>query len=539
MSDLAGALRRYADSGDPIDLDAVVRRPRRRPPFLRAAAAIVVGVAAIAAVITLVGDDDDPTRVTTTPPVRGLPSSFVALSEDGTLQVRNAPDGAVQRTLASIDRSGPATLAVAPDGTSVYVARKDSRRCTEVVRVDLSSGDIEPIGPGSDPAISLDGRRLAYVRQNSEGCTGIDVPGLVIRDLATGLERTIAPGPEVGRILGVPSWAPGGADIAFRVENPSGTPPVVLAVDHASTLQDARRVDMDDGHGWFGYLGDTGQILGLYLRGGVDPTPTGLVTLDAITGEETGRLVATDDRVPSGAVSDRTGRHVVYVADDHAYRWSVGEDEPVALGDAIAVAWIPSETGVVPTLTTSAPLVRGTKVHVRVTGLERLRGNAVELAAWTPGPIDTFSGGRRVGYGGLGELTVDERGSAEGDVLVPNALSGEDDVIPLEPGRTYSVEVTLAGGYGPDRVRVPIQIDAAEPGRAYAVTAGRGAVECGAPPLEVDIDGGLWVPTSQENFPAGRQQFEGSFTIESSSEAMFVAADGTASAFTPGEAWHC
>src|SRR4051794_37740276 len=217
MPDLAEALRRYADAGDPLDLDAIMQR-RRRPPILRVAA-VLVALAAVAAVVTLVRGGDPATVTTSTVP--GLPSAFLALTADGQLQVRSSRDGGVERTVATMTVSGPVNLAVTPDGRSVYLARDrpfkrgecnqpQDTLLDEVVRVDLTSRQIEPIGRGAEPALSPDGRRLAYVRQVDGICRrGVGGQELVIRDVASGRERTIAAGAEGVHLMDSLSWAPG------------------------------------------------------------------------------------------------------------------------------------------------------------------------------------------------------------------------------------------------------------------------------------------------------------------------------------------
>jgi hypothetical protein len=180
-----------------------------------------------------------------------------------------------------------------------------------------------------------------------------------------------------------------------------------------------------------------------------------------------------------------------------------------------------------PTLTiTAGEAVRGTTVTVKVGGLVATRGRHVDVQVTTAGPVS--AGGRDVvGYGGAGTADVDGTGAAVFDVRVPNALSGEDDVIPLVPGTPYLLELTA----GDASEHVPFQVVAARPNTPYEVTARRGAQECGAPPLEVDFDGTLWVPDDLSAFPNETELFPGTFTMLTDHTGQ-LDASGTTTTFT-------
>ena len=57
--------------------------------------------------------------------------------------------------------------------------------------------------------------------------------------------------------------------------------------------------------------------------------------------------------------------------------------------------------------------------------------------------------------------------------------------------------------------------------------ARRGAQECGAPPLEIDFDGALWVPDDPAAFAAGTELFPGRFTILTERSGQLVASGAT------------
>jgi hypothetical protein len=161
--------------------------------------------------------------------------------------------------------------------------------------------------------------------------------------------------------------------------------------------------------------------------------------------------------------------------------------------------------------------VRGAVVTLTVEGLEQFRMQPVEVTMTTIEPVPTASGGDRTGTFTLPSAVVDERGAVITKFVIPNALSGADDVIPLVPGDSYLLRINVAGG----EVLLPFLVVAAEQDHPYVVTAHRGPTECGAPPLEIDFDGKTWVPDVPDAFPSGVDSFDGRFTIVSDHAARF------------------
>lgn len=210
-----------------------------------------------------------------------------------------------------------------------------------------------------------------------------------------------------------------------------------------------------------------------------------------------------------------------------AYTWqqSAGRDSPSSDNGPVTTE-PPSPKAPTITITAGEP-VRGSAVTVTVQGLVEVRGQEVDVTIKTSGPIHTTSGGDRVGYSGVASALVDDGGTAVIDFQVPNALSGEDDVIPLVPGEPYLLEISSRDPSGGDPEAIPFQVVPAERNKPYPVTARRGARECGAPPVEIDFDGSEWIPDDLEHFPSATQTFPGTFTILTERSGEFVASDGT------------
>lgn len=197
-----------------------------------------------------------------------------------------------------------------------------------------------------------------------------------------------------------------------------------------------------------------------------------------------------------------------------------------------------SATGATPTLTSSDRLVPGSRVTITIRGLDRLRQRPVELTVRTDGPVET-SGGMRPGYMGMGEGTVDGDGTLIFAAHVPNSLSGEDDIIALEPGQDYVLAVGASKSDAPE-ITMPFRVDGAIAGGSYDVVAGRGPATCGAPPLEIGFDGDSWLPESQEHFPATQDLFEGVLILTTADEGTFTSSDGDETVFARStRGWAC
>jgi WD40 repeat protein len=188
------------------EADRVQRRRRFFATTALLAAALVVVVGAAAVVldrddkprrVTTVGPNPSSTEVpttvttpTTAKPSIVLPPTVVAYSSQGRIVELSSATGKALRTLATTrirkDSVAPAgSLAASPDGKTVYYDT-DTDTDTELWQVPRAGGTPVRIGVGRIPAVSPDGKTLAYSRPDGSGAWS-----LVLRDVATGTERVL------------------------------------------------------------------------------------------------------------------------------------------------------------------------------------------------------------------------------------------------------------------------------------------------------------------------------------------------------------
>lgn len=188
-----------------------------------------------------------PTRVSTPTSFAGnpLPSSqIVAWTQKGKLVVLDVRTGHEVRQLTSVPvnvGTGPSGVLLTPDRTKAIVWWSTAEPgCFDelgMIRVD-GRRSMEPLGQGTAPTLSPDGRRLAWREITDPDC----VPqALVIRELATGAERRINVSSQAGYSPRGPWWKDS-RTLVFADANLPLTGTAVAAValdaDHARTLAD-------------------------------------------------------------------------------------------------------------------------------------------------------------------------------------------------------------------------------------------------------------------------------------------------------------
>ncbi len=201
---------------------------------------------------------------TTTPPPVQHPALSVAVTQDGRLVVLDTSSGSAVE-VRELD-TGPDPRVEVQEGEAAYLGAPSLTRdgqtafyhfCCEPVVGDLfrvpvdGSAEPERLGYGSDPAVSPDGGRLAYIAYEA----------IVVRDLATGAESTFPDPDHAGTMIDV-TWTADGSALLYvrqselvRLDVASGQMQVIhtgqgwlsAPLDTAGTITVADQCCFDDG----------------------------------------------------------------------------------------------------------------------------------------------------------------------------------------------------------------------------------------------------------------------------------------------------
>jgi hypothetical protein len=358
------------DAAQVQGLFAEARRRRRRRLAAGAVSLVLAGLAVAAS--GLIG------RGVRTPaegpgwlpagPVRPMPSQVVAWTGGFKIQVLSSRTGRVVRTLASNVAlfQGLPTIAVSPAGVVYFDTARGPEQWIE--STPLAGGPVTPVGPGDMPAISPNGRLLAYLAWTVQiyppntPARDMKPPApeaIVVRNLGTGAVRRWAFTSDVPAISSL-SWSPDNRFLAYTSQSwTSGMrpPPDVtqlLDTRAAGTLTSARRIPLAPGLEWAGFLTPQAGLA-------VTPYPAAqgrqqtLVAVATRTGRILGRLI----RLPSqelftsnawdgteGTITaDPTGRYLLIATSGprgygEILRWAIGERQLAGLAaGAIRAAW--------------------------------------------------------------------------------------------------------------------------------------------------------------------------------------------------------
>jgi dipeptidyl aminopeptidase/acylaminoacyl peptidase len=176
-------------------------------------------------------------------------------------------------------------IALAPDGSFLVAARNDASalpRITEdLVAFNLASGDARILTSGDAwydaPAVSPDGRSVVAVRVSFGSPDEASRVSLVLVDVATGAQRTLAP--DLDRWPEGPAWAPDGSAVFFTADDGGHHP--------------AFRVELSDGRvtrltaaGALGDLCPTPDGSALFALCSTIGSPPRIVRLDARSGDQ-------------------------------------------------------------------------------------------------------------------------------------------------------------------------------------------------------------------------------------------------------------
>ena len=299
-------------------------------------------------------------------PVRPMPSQVVVWTGGFKIQVLSSRTGRVVRTLASNVGlyQGIPTIAVSPAGIVYFDTARGPEQWIE--STPQTGGPITTIGPGDMPAISRDGRLLAYLAwtvkiypPNTPARDMTSAPeAIVVRNLETGAVRSWAFTSDVPAISSL-SWSPDNRFLAYTsLSWASGQPAPdttqLLDTRSGGTLTSARRIPLAAGLEWAGFL--TPQV-GL----AVTPYPVAqgrqqtLVAVATRTGRILGQLIRlpsqglstgnASDGMEGGITADPAGRYLLIATNGprgygEILRWAVGERHLTDLAaGAIRAAW--------------------------------------------------------------------------------------------------------------------------------------------------------------------------------------------------------
>ena len=185
---------------------------------------------------------------------------------------------------------GAATLAfeetgtdITPDGRTVIAARNDTSAIPaigeDLVAFDVATGEARVLTPGDAwydaPACSPDGRSVAALRVTRGSPETAQRAWLVVIDLATGEQRTLAP--DLDRWPNEPVWAPDGRAIFFTADDDGHLS--VYRVEIAG--EDDGRVTRVASEGAYSDLCPSPDGISLYALRSTHTSPPRIVRLDA------------------------------------------------------------------------------------------------------------------------------------------------------------------------------------------------------------------------------------------------------------------
>lgn len=383
------------DSAEALFKEAHQRRRRRRGVV---GAALVVTVLVVFLVAWVLSGNDN----THAPPIAStashsgggvlpaMPSQMVAWAQTGTtmsIEVVSSRTGRVERTLASdigLFRRTPEPAA-APDGTVYYdqaLAETTQQGpgahtpIEQVLRVPIAGGPSTPVAVGHDPAVSPDGRYLAYLiwTDITDGPEGVVVLNRLSGAVNTWMYSTNVP--DINTI----SWSPNSRSLVVSAETLVGTGPRstwhflikrLSLSDPNRSLDGLPQVQLPlcptptpwAGPGanremaWAGFLNvnegiGTCHHLGLTLQ----DNWTQPVIVDLSTGRVVRKLPVVPGLIGEGPgggfLVDASGHHLVFIGNGLGagglYRWTIGtqpegrQDRPALVRNNVGSAsWVP------------------------------------------------------------------------------------------------------------------------------------------------------------------------------------------------------
>ncbi|MGH9068369.1 MAG: hypothetical protein ACRD0J_12920, partial [Acidimicrobiales bacterium] len=204
-------------------------KPARRRRLVSVGTTVVALVVVALVVAPLPAGLPGGGRLATVPGATASPEALMVARAGGLLQVISPVDGTVVRSIRLPSGAGPVTgLAVAPGSTDVYLSRPLAARgrlrvegaChpdSLVLRASLSGGPLRTVATGSSPAVSPDGRWLAYASE----CPS---PEVTIQGLGHGPDHVaswparLPPGVSGTPVVTDLAWSPDSTHLAVSVQ---------------------------------------------------------------------------------------------------------------------------------------------------------------------------------------------------------------------------------------------------------------------------------------------------------------------------------
>ncbi len=353
--------RSTAPAHDEVQVLFREARRRRRRRWMVGFLVLAVTLATIAAVVLVRRSSMSRSRghimAGSVPQAASAFPSEVVVWEHFRLDVLSSLDGHRIRTLATDvgEFRGSPSLSVAPGGTVYFDnhAYVGSSPVDRIYSVRVSGGAASHIADGRTPAVSPDGRLLAYVTNNPVA-GAVYKESITIEDLRSHAIRSwTAMAPEAD--LWALSWAPDSRSLSFS-ETASTSPNSVATsywvLDTTGTLTSgaAHRLTLAPGVSWACFMAGTrpGGLVGVgevQLRSGLR-----LMAVNARSGRTIRRLVTIPNASDATVQADASGKHLIVAASGSGsfgfgrlFRWTSGSATPTALAPAVLVAaWVPT-----------------------------------------------------------------------------------------------------------------------------------------------------------------------------------------------------
>jgi len=292
-------------------------------------------------------------------PAASMPSRVVVWTADFKIELLSSRTGRLIRTLVTgvaVTRGIP-TLAVSPAGIVYFDDARGPRNY--VLSVPLAGGPVTAVAQGQEPALSPDGRHLAYLTYADRGTGRPSPEEIVIRDLPAGTQRTWAFS-SAGRDITNLCWSPDGRHLAFAGEATvnNGTVAVrtaqVLDTSSGGMLDGARQIPLGQRVAWAGFLTPQAGVGVLVDQHGAIQASGGLVEVGSHSGRIIGRLTSLPphglatgnafDGTEHTITADRTGRYLLIVGvgtgSGEILQWTFGMPNPVQItSGARQAAW--------------------------------------------------------------------------------------------------------------------------------------------------------------------------------------------------------